>query len=231
MLNETLYVYGDDIGGVTLIDFMGDDARAAFAARVSFVDDLQGLHEGELSAKDARLLRFLLREKHTSPFEHSVITMKLTVPLFVRSQIMRHRVFSFNETSRRYTSENIDFFLPQDLRKQADKNLQCSIPEEPENMAKCISILRDATMSAYSAYETLLTEGVSREQARAILPQNLYTNFWITGSLHNYLHFLRLRLHPHAQPETAVVASAMRDVLASIFPETFKILDEMEVLP
>lgn len=230
MIPKTNYVYGDSVGGVTLIDYMGDDARAAYAARVSFVDDLMGLHEGELTARDEKLLRFLLREKHTSPFEHSVITFKLTVPLFVRSQIQRHRTFSYNETSRRYTSEDIDFFIPKAFRKQAEKNLQCSIEEAPENIPRCLTLYKEATLQAFAAYEELLKEGVSREQARAILPQNLYTNFWMSGSLHNYLHFLRLRLHAHAQPETYVIAEAMRDALAEIFPETFKILADMELL-
>jgi thymidylate synthase (FAD) len=212
-------LYGDGLGELSLIDYMGSDKRAVDAARVSFLDDRL---DGELNERDERLLAFLLRERHTSPFEHSVITFRLKVPLYVRAQVMRHRTFSFNEVSRRYTSESIDFHIPQTLRKQAKSNLQCSIDESIDNADKLLEVYRRSTARAFQEYQVLLDCGVAREQARAILPQNMYTVFYMTGSLHNFIHFLRLRLDIHAQPETQEAAKAMRDMLRELYPVTME---------
>jgi thymidylate synthase (FAD) len=116
---------------VELIDYMGDDKRAVDAARVSFMRDNTSK---TLTDKDKRLIKFLADHKHTSPFEHMTATFRLTVPLFVRSQIMRHRTFSYNEVSRRYTSENIQVWKPTAAEKQSTDNLQCS-DGEIENKA------------------------------------------------------------------------------------------------
>lgn len=215
-------LYGDNLGEVSLVDYMGSDKRAVDAARVSFLDDKL---DAELDERDKRLLAFLLRERHTSPFEHSVITFRLKVPLYVRAQVMRHRTFSFNEVSRRYTSESIDFHIPQTLRKQAKSNLQCSTDESIDNADKLLEVYRRSTARAFQEYQVLLDCGVAREQARAILPQNMYTVFYMTGSLHNFIHFLRLRLDSHAQPETREAAKAMRDMLREIYPVTMEAVD------
>lgn len=216
-------LYGDGLGELSLVDYMGSDKRAVDAARVSFLDD--DTQAEELDERDTRLLGFLLRERHTSPFEHSVITFRLKVPLYVRAQVMRHRTFSFNEVSRRYTSESIDFHIPQTLRKQAKTNLQCSTDESVDNADKLLEVYRRSTARAFQEYQVLLDCGVAREQARAILPQNMYTVFYMTGSLHNFIHFLRLRLDSHAQPETRELASAMLGVLRKLYPVTMEAVD------
>lgn len=216
-------LYGDGLGELSLVDYMGSDKRAVDAARVSFLDD--DTQAEELDERDTRLLGFLLRERHTSPFEHSVITFRLKVPLYVRAQVMRHRTFSFNEVSRRYTSESIDFHIPQTLRKQAKTNLQCSTDESVDNVDKLLEVYRRSTARAFQEYQVLLDCGVAREQARAILPQNMYTVFYMTGSLHNFIHFLRLRLDSHAQPETRELASAMLGVLRKLYPVTMEAVD------
>jgi len=224
-------LYNDDIGVLSLIDWMGDDARAAHAARVSFLRDDEILtSEGDLTAKDKKLITFLLRERHTSPFEHSTISFRMKVPLYIRAQVMRHRTFSFNEVSRRYTSECIEFHVPRELRKQADKNLQCSTDEVVYNNDKLVNAMRDQVDNAYRCYQMLLDCGVAREQARAVLPQNMYTTFWMTGSLHNYIKFLQLRLDPHAQPEVQELAKAMYLMLSDIFPETMAVLKDLGIL-
>ena len=165
-----IYTYSDDYGGVALIDAWGDDARAAHAARVSFLKDDAG---SELTAKDERLLKFMIREQHTSPFEHSGLTMKVVCPLFVRSQIMRHRTFSFNEVSRRYTSESLRIYMPRALREQADKNLQCSVEgSHIEREADALDNIDMCHSACLSTYQLLISTGVSREQARGVLPQN-----------------------------------------------------------
>jgi thymidylate synthase (FAD) len=216
-------LYGDGLGELSLIDYMGSDKRAVDAARVSFLDD--DIQEVELNEKDTRLLAFLIRERHTSPFEHTAITFRIKVPLYVRAQVMRHRTFSFNEVSRRYTSESIDFHIPHTLRQQAKTNLQCSTDDSVDNADKLLEVYKRSTARAFQEYQVLLDCGVAREQARALLPQNMYTVFYMTGSLHNYIHFLRLRLDSHAQHETRELAEAMQDILYNIFPVTMEAVD------
>lgn len=231
MFTERVSLYGDNIGEVSLIDFMGDDARAVHAARVSFLNDEDLLtSDGHLDEKDAKLVRFLLREKHTSPFEHSSLSVRMKVPLFIRSQIMRHRTFSYNEVSRRYTDACIEFHVPKELRKQATKNLQCSTNEAVDNNDMLVNSMRQHVDSSYRTYQMLLDCGVCREQARAVLPQNMYTTFYMTGNLLNWIKFLQLRLHPHAQPEVQELAMGIVQLLKVVFPQTMEILDDLEVL-
>jgi thymidylate synthase (FAD) len=231
MLNETVELYGDNIGSIQLIDYMGDDARAVQAARVSFLKDEDTLtSNGCLDKKDRSLAKFLLREKHTSPFEHSCLSFRIKVPLFIRSQIMRHRTFSYNEVSRRYTDACIEFHIPAELRKQADTNLQCSTNEVVDTNDKLVQSMRLHVDSSYRVYQMLLDCGVCREQARAVLPQNMYTTFYMTGNLLNWIKFLQLRLHPHAQPEVQELARGVLDIMREVFPQTVDILDELGVL-
>ncbi len=212
-------LYADDIGSVELIDHMGDDKRAVDAARVSFMRDDT---DKELTEKDKRLIKFLTAHKHTSPFEHMVATFRLTVPLFVRSQIMRHRTFSYNEVSRRYTSENIQTWTPEKLRRQSTNNLQCSEGELDNQGA--LEMLRLSLVESVGTYEELIKGGVSREMARAVLPQATYTTFFMTGNLHNWVKFLKLRNDEHAQPETRDAAHAIEEMLLELFPVTMQSL-------
>jgi thymidylate synthase (FAD) len=214
-------LYNDNIGYVELIDYMGNDARAVHSARVSFLKDGS---TDNLNQKDKKLLNFLLKEKHTSPFEHSVITLKLQVPIYVRTHIMRHRTFSYNEVSRRYTEENIQFHIPDEFRAQATKNLQCS-EGVLENSATIKETYEHFIQDAFDLYEQLLKAGVAREQARTILPQSLYTSFYMTGNLLNWIKFLQLRTGETVQAETKEVAEAILHIISSLFPETFKALD------
>ena len=217
-------LYGDGIGFVSLIDNMGDDLRACHSARVSFLrDDVEKQGHTE---KDIRLIQFLLREGHTSPFEHSVITFKMKVPLFIRAQIMRHRTFSYNEVSRRYTSEEIEFYVPTVLRQQSAKNLQCSEGELTEGMnALCIDKIKAQFDKSFGLYQGLLANGVAREQARIVLPQSMYTTFWMTGNLHNWIKFLRLRNSEHAQAEVRDLAIAIQEILWALYPATLRALE------
>jgi len=210
--------YGDGVGAVELVDHMGDDKRAVDAARVSFMRDDTS---AELTDKDQRLINFLVSHKHTSPFEHMVATMRLTVPLFVRAQIMRHRTFSYNEVSRRYTSENLRLWSPSSMRGQSEKNLQCSSGTLKSDLNDdAIRLFNNVQESVLEVYESLIGLGVAREQARAILPQSLYTEFYMTGNLHNWVKFLRLRLDKHTQPETREVAEAIKTILTELYPVT-----------
>lgn len=219
-----IYPYGDDYGCVAKISSTGDDRTAVCAARVSFLRD----GDEPDDKRDERLLRFMIKEGHTSPFEHAGITLRITCPMFVRSQIMRHRTFSFNEVSRRYTSEEIKVYVPSALRMQSEKNLQCSEPDSHVNGESfLLENMETALNSALSAYSYMIYRGVSREQARGLLPQNTYTTFWMTGNLHNWFKFLKLRLHEHSQEETRLIAQAALTIIQEDFPLTTSLMKEL----
>lgn len=208
-------LYNDGIGSVELIDSMGTDKTAVDAARVSFLRDDT---EKDLTEKDQRLIKFLTAHRHTSPFEHMVATFRLTVPLFVRSQIMRHRTFSYNEVSRRYTSENIQLWRPKELRRQSKHNLQCSDGDLEND--KALGIMNISLSVSLQYYKELLVCGVSREMARCVLPQATYTEFYMTGNVHNWVKFLKLRTDEHTQPETREAALVIQHMLFKLYPVT-----------
>ncbi len=211
---------------VELIDHMGDDRRAAEAARVSLLNDT--LLYKDLTERDKKLIRFLIQERHTSPFEHSVMTFRIAAPLPVVAQIMRHRTFSYNQASRRYTSEDIEFFEMGPWRAQGDKNLQCSDGDlDAENSNVVNEIYKAHCRKSLALYEVLLEQGASREQARFVLPQGLMARFWMTGNLHNFLKFLLLRDDEHAQPECREVAVLIRKHMEELFPITMATFREV----
>jgi thymidylate synthase (FAD) len=212
-----LKIYQDDIGEVKYVSHMGHDSTPAHSARVSFYNESVS-SQLQMTERDAKLIRHLADHSHTSPFEHISATIKLTVPMFVRSQIMRHRTFSYNEVSRRYTSENLQFWQPHKLRQQAEKNLQCSVESSVEEEAHWLDCWQTHHENCAAFYHLMLASGVCREQARAVLPQSTYTHFWMSGNLNNWAKFLKLRLTEHCQPETRVVAEAVRDILMYHFP-------------
>lgn len=211
-------IYHEGNGSAQLIDFMGSDKRVVDAARVSFLKDDHA--ESKLTDRDKKLIKFLAAHNHTSPFEHCLATFVLKVPLFVRSQIMRHRTFSYNEVSRRYTSEQIDFWKPDTMRGQAKDNLQCS--EGTVESSEADSIFKIATEFSFASYQQLIEAGVSREIARGVLPQSTYTTFYMTGNLHNWIKFIKLRDHEHAQPETRDIAQQIKQKLEVCFPNSME---------
>lgn len=162
---------------------------------------------------------------NTSPFEHCSITWKFIVPLFVRSQHHRHRTWSFNEKSYRYTSENIVFYEPNYFRTQHEKNRQASKNDKtdpwvssPFVKGNASNIVKVLSQKMFETYKEMLKHGIAREQARMVLPQNLYTEYYGTVNLHNAFHFLRLRLDEHSQWEIRKVAEAMLEHLKLLFP-------------
>lgn len=184
------------------------------AARASFgKEDRTGMD----ATSDTKLMFFLSREGHTSVFEHQSATFLIECPLFIRSQIMRHRTFSYNEISRRYTSEQIAFWKPTTYRKQATKNKQCSEGELGSSLMVG-SYYKWAVSDSLKSYNDLLSAGVCREQARAVLPQSLLTRFYMTGNLRNWAHFLKLRLDSHAQPEVQIIAQRIEAELRKLWP-------------
>jgi thymidylate synthase (FAD) len=217
---EAFDVLGDGISFVRLINTMGSDVEIVNGARVSF-----GKRREELDEKDKVLIQYLADERHTSPFEHVAFTFHIKCPLFVTRQWHRHRTWSYNEISRRYTSMNLEFYVPQAYRQQAETNRQASTDKllEETKDGKNIHDLVDAhTTGAFEFYEDLIKQGVAREQARMVLPQNMYTEMYATVNLHNLIHFVELRIHTGAQWEIQQYALKLLDLAEEAAPYAIK---------
>lgn len=206
----------------TYVDHMGDDLRVVNAARISFANNKQILEQ-----KDEKLINYLAKHKHYTPFEHCQLSVIIDCPLYIRSQIHRHRTFSYNEISRRYTAENLSFYEPITYRKQHDKSKQCSDGElDTEDNAKAKVKTQFIHQQCLKTYTELLDLGVSRELARGVLPQNLMTSFYMTGNLRNWVGFLKLRLDKHAQEEVRVIAQEIDQIIKNKFSVSGKALME-----
>jgi len=225
---KSIELYGDNIGRVEYVDHMGSDLTIVNSARVSF-----GKHKEELDEKDKRLVNYLVRHRHTSTFEHNVITYRFVVPCFVRSQHHRHRTWSYNEISRRYTDVNIQFYEPEAFRTQHKSNRQASnaeelinpsvfwnrfgYPNDPDDV-EVSEALKMHHEQSLNLYNKLIEAGVCREQARGVLPQNMYTEYYGTVNLNNLLKFIDLRTHEGAQWEIQKVAEACLEIAEDLFP-------------
>jgi thymidylate synthase (FAD) len=201
---------------VSYIDHMGDDVSVVNAARVSF-----GKNTDELKQEDIKLIKYLAEHQHHTSFEHVTLKILIECPLAIRSQIHRHRSFSYNEISRRYVSENIEFYVPpvEDIRKQSKNNKQGSegnLTEEKSQEA--VEMIEICYERCNAAYETLLNMGVAREQARFVLPTGLMTKFYMCGNLRNLAHFVKLRIDPHAQKEAQIIGSMVLDIMKDKVP-------------
>jgi len=232
--NVSIDLYGDGIGKVQLIQSMGSDLTIVNSARVSF-----GVHKTELDDKDKKLIRYLIKHRHTSTLEHCNVTFKCVVPLFIRSQHHRHRTWSYNEISRRYTAEKLEFYEPKQFRTQHKSNRQASNENElvdpwltePDQWVQgrtASSAIRDHHEHSVRLYNELMEKGVCREQARGVLPQNLYTEYYASANLNNILKFIDLRSHEGAQWEIVKLAEGMRTILADLFPETLAAYNEVK---
>jgi len=217
-------LYDDGIGSVEYVQHMGEDITVVNAARVSF-----GKHKEAIDEKDKRLIRYLINHKHTSTLEHNVITFRFIVPLFVRSQHHRHRTWSYNEISRRYTTENLRFYEPSSFRTQSKSNRQASnldeinpviIPDlsDTDFGTRASQVISDHHRDSVKLYNVLMARGICREQARGILPQNLYTEYYGTCNLNNLIKFITLRTHSGAQWEIQQVANACLFIADDLWP-------------
>lgn len=201
---------------VTYVDHMGSDLTVVRAARISL-----GTSSDTLTDKDLKLIAYLAEHQHTSPFEHCSLTVLVEAPLFIAAQWMRHRTFSFNQISRRYTAEDLRFWTPTEWRKQAPTNRQASAGTlDPLQQPMADELLRLAYEASLATYDSLLSMGVCREQARAVLPQGLNTRFYATANLHNWVRFIGLRNHDGAQQEIQALARVCRDLLENYFPHS-----------
>ena len=220
-----------DHGFVRVVDYMGDDSAIVQAARVSYG---KGTKQVNL---DAGLINYLLRHRHTTPFEMCEIKFHLKMPIFVARQWIRHRTANVNEYSARYSVLDNEFYIPspEQLAAQSTKNHQGRGEEalSNEEAQRVIEILKGDSEQCYKHYEELMNctaegntidhdkKGIARELARMNLPINIYTQWYWKIDLHNLMHFLFLRADIHAQYEIRVFAQAMLDIVKRWVPITY----------
>jgi thymidylate synthase (FAD) len=211
-------------GFVKYIDHLGSDKRIVDAARISYLSESKG------EDADAKLLHYLYRHGHSSPFEQCNITFGIKIPIFVMREFVRHRTFRLNEMSGRYIEFTKDYYTPSKWRKPDDKNKQGSGGEFAwEDDILNSQLAMSAVENSYLAYTSLLKRGVAREMARMILPVNMFTQIFVNCDLNNLLKFTRLRTSPNAQAEIQVVAGAMRSIAELHYPQTFEAYDRYKL--
>lgn len=213
-----------DHGFVRLVDAMGSDLSIVRAARVSYDADWRA---GEDEGKDEKLIAYLMKNKHTSPFEAVTFTFEVKAPIFVFRQWHRHRTWSYNEVSARYAELDEGYYVPavEQITTQSASNKQMRTTEQHPEAAHHRAVIDWYCRENFQVYKNMLEAGVPRELARSVLPVAAYSRMFATVNLHNLLHFLRLRLHSHAQYEIRVYAEAMRELVGSIVPATMKAFD------
>jgi thymidylate synthase (FAD) len=205
-----------DHGFVRYIDHMGDDRRIVEAARISYKSPSKG------DDADKKLLSYLWKNKHTSPFEMVKVTLNIKLPIFVMRQYVRHRMQNLNEVSARYTELPNEFYIPEVWRKQDIKNKQGSIESAELDHRQLTGVVRDFCQESYRKYEWLIAQGVAREMARMVLPVNIYTEIYACWDLKNLLHFITLREDAHAQAEIQEYGKAIKSICKELFPWTLE---------
>lgn len=214
-----------DHGFVRLIDWMGDDQRIVEAARISYKSPSKGVEQ------DKKLIGYLYKNRHTSPFEMCKVTLNIKMPIFIMRQYVRHRMQNLNEVSARYTELPDEFYIPTSWRRQDDKNKQGSIEdgnwnpildERPDccGDTHATGWLQAHCNHSYELYQLMIQAGIAREMARMVLPVNIYTEIYACWDLKNLLHFITLRDDSHAQAEIQEYGKAIKSILVELFPAT-----------
>lgn len=211
-----------DHGFVRLVDSMGSDLSVSRAARVSYD---AAWRAGEDEGSDERLIRYLWKNAHTSPFEAVTLTFEVKAPIFVFRQWHRHRTWSYNELSARYRELSEEFYVPDAalIGEQSTSNKQMRVFDHGEAdplpaRVDEVLLVRDQCEGAFRLYRQLLASGWPRELARSVLPVNTYSHMFATVNLLNLFRFLTLREHEHAQHEIRVYAVAMRELARIVAP-------------
>ena len=213
-----------DKGFVRLVDYMGGDAAIVQAARVSYGEGTKKVSE------DRGLIRYLMRHRHTTPFEMVEMKWHCKMPIFVARQWIRHRTANVNEYSLRYSEPRNDFYIPKfgEIRFQSVTNKQGGSEEKVPDVLTQIIIdtILSTSNQAISDYEWMNNNDISKELSRIVLPLNLYTEWYWKNDLHNTLHFLSLRLDKHAQYEIREYAKAMADIVRKVAPFAYEAFDD-----
>ncbi len=206
-----------DHGLVRLVDWLGGDISVVRAARVSYE---AAWRAGENEGSDKRLIKYLWKHRHTTPFEAVGFTFEVKAPIFVLRQWHRHRTWSYNELSARYRELPEEFYVPEagQIGVQSKENKQGRELVGAEYDQLIPSMIDHSCRAAFESYRTLLTHGVPRELARSVLPVATYSHMFATVNLLNLLKFLTLRCDAHAQYEIRVYAEAMRELARTVVP-------------
>ena len=214
---------------VTYIDHMGSDLSVVNAARVSFgkksemvCTDLQ-VGTWELKPQDTKLIRYLAREKHISPFGHAFASFHVKAPVFVARQLVKHKFLRWNEISRRYVDDEPEFYIPDSWRgRSADKK------QGSEGVVETTATPHHAYNAGMWHYKQLLKDGVCPEQARMVLPQSMMTEWYWSGSLDAFASMCHLRCKSDTQLETQIVANYIDDKMQELFPVSWEALRAYE---
>lgn len=207
---------------VQYIDHMGDDSSVVKAARVSFAN---AGDEGRTRDKDKKLINYLAKHQHWTPFAHTQITLRMTAPIPIRTQCFKHKFgFVENEESRRYVSYTPDYYMPW-FRVQVESKKQGSGDVfDTESQIKLRDQYEDSVKSSIATYESLIAQGVAEEQARFVLPQGCLVNWYWTGSLAAFARFYKQRTDPHAQLEIQQLADLVGHIIQPLFPMSWEAL-------
>lgn len=234
-----------DLGHVEYISSMGSDLTVVNAARVSFNQESEwdidheakqrltstesAFHESDLhvlSEKDKKLINYLGKHQHWTPFAHPQITLRIKAPIFVRTQLFKHKVGMVeNEISRRYVKSKPEFYVPT-WRSAPTNGAKQGSSDFIKNAEDLDHLYTLTALDSVNTYNKLLEQGVAPEQARAILPQGTYTEWWWTGSLSAYARIYKQRIDAHAQWECNVYAKAIQEIIKQLFPISWKCLIE-----
>lgn len=219
-----------------LIDVMGDDLRVVNAARVSFDKESLWAFGDEgliLGLKDEKLINYLAKHKHWTPFSHPMITIRETVPIFVARQRFKHMVgFTYNEVSRRYVDSPPEFYIPDEWRSRPEGSVKQGSGESVITELGDDAFGYGAIHDAYSnhlhrcvdIYDGMITAGVAPEMARMVLPQSMMTSYYVTGSLYAFANAYRQRIDPHSQKEIQDLATQWDAIIRPLFPVSWRAL-------
>lgn len=212
----------DGVGFVQYVSHMGDDLTVANAARVSFNKESE-----EFGARDEKLIQYLAKHNHWTPFAHPQITLRIKAPIAIRTQLFKHKQgFVENEVSRRYVSDPPSVYFPRWRGKPTNGAKQGSEDFMPldDDYNTANRNYEFTVREALLTYDQLLKHGVAPEQARFVLPQGTYTEWWWTGSLAAYARVYNLRSDPHAQWEVQQYANSISSLIEPLFPISWKAL-------
>lgn len=215
-------------GLVQLVDHMGSDLSVVRNARVSYDAEWRA---GENEGSDAKLIRFLMENGHNTPFEAPYVTFEIVAPIFVVRQWHRHRTQSYNELSARYKELGCEFFLPEvhTITEQSTDNKQMRTDKPHPDAVQIRSMVEASNVAAIATYRQLLMMGCARELARSVLPVGVYTHMFASANLHNWMRFLKERLHEHAQFEIQVYAIEIAKILSELYPVTMNAFKEINI--
>ena len=218
-----------------LISCLGTDLTVVNAARVSFdkESDWEVNHNVRrgLSSKDGALIRYLAKHNHFTPFTHCMITLRETIPIFVARQRFKHTIgFSYNEVSRRYVDNMPEFYFPDVWRSKADNAKQGSGEEvvDINTRSAMVDDYHHAIQKCKWTYQQLLSKGVCPEQARMVLPQSMFTSYYVTGSLSAFARAYKLRIDKHAQKEIQVLADQWDAIIKDLYPVSWEALTDVK---